>query len=703
MKERKSTDRAASISSTFSMSTSPSSRFTSSTTQPALEELKLSNILNGETCPPISFIDFATFIANKEFTTENLLFILWYKSYKTRFDKLESKEKESIPIPSTRLGDRFNPYGYLDRPVDEQHTKSEHQQQQQETPVVFSEPFRSRSASSSNKQIQHAQHQHQQQSCPHPTSTCYCVEHNRPAPNCRRTSRLLSITHSLLGSRRPSSTSHSHESNPLRSILHQKPYPPLPPAGTVFAEPSQQPMREEAQRAFATFLRKGGSRELSISDELREYTKLCLAKSTAPEVFLPLYEEIYHTVETQSLPHFLQHARSNINRPKQVFWYMVGAADFAVGAVIYLLLTLLLPAHPFGHRAWRLFSIVFVAFGVMQAYSAYRGFCSQVWGRSHRQVRPWEMDDLDDEETLVESTAGNESELKNESYLAEPVPSINRQEIHISLPDEVRPLADLGGTASIPSEEGEDLMMKEVGVNSLSKSDSITVALPVLEDKALVSFIENGKEMTEVEKRQSEIRRSTVKAPTASEAFPITDDMYVGMVSSNAYRTIPKSNRAHPSRQRKEISPFVSDEPIFPSSASSVRGSITNPNTNSIPLTRSKSRLYSITSQRASKEISNILLKLRRSTADSPEDEYLDPLSSTSSSSTRKHKLRSRRLTRKERKEKPKIFGPEKLVEDPRIKRVYSEIKRDILIVGSLVASVWIVLCLAVPCAGLAS
>ncbi|WVW80010.1 hypothetical protein I302_101983 [Kwoniella bestiolae CBS 10118] len=691
MKESRSTERAASVSSAFSMSTSPLSRFTSSTTQPALDELKLSNILNGETCPPISFIDFATFIANKEFTTENLLFILWYRSYKARFDKLESKEKESIPIPSTRLGDRFDPYGYLDRPVDEPNSNSKPKTEDQETPVVFSEPFRSRSASSSNKQVQIAGAQH---NCPHSPATCFCIE-NR-APTCRRTSRLLSITHSLLGSRRPSSASHPHEVNTLRPILHQKPYPPLPPAGTVFAEPPQQPMREEAQRAFATFLRKGGSRELSISDELREYTKLCLAKSTAPEVFLPLYEEIYHTVETQSLPHFLQHATSNINRPKQVFWYMVGAADVGIGAVIYLLLTLLLPAHPFGHRAWRLFSIIFVSFGAMQAYSAYRGFCSQVWGRSHRQVRPWEMDDLDDEETLVEGNPGrNETELKEESYMAEPVPSINRKEIHISLPDEVRPLADLGGVASIPSEEGEEGLAKQDHSPALSKSDSITVALPVLEATV-------HKEMTQVEKRQLEIRRSTVKVPNASEAFPISDDLSVGFIPSTAY----KSSTLDSNRRRKEISPFANDEPTLPSSASSVRGSITN-NSNGIPLTRTKSRLHSITSQRANKEISNILLKLRRSTTISPEDEYLDPLASTTSSSLGA-KSKSKKLSRKERqlekeKKKPKIFGPEKLVEDPRIKRVYSEIKRDILIVGSLVAAVWIVLCLAVPCAGLAS
>jgi hypothetical protein len=43
-------------------------------------------------------------------------------------------------------------------------------------------------------------------------------------------------------------------------------------------------MREEAERAFATFLRKSGSRELGISDELRKFSGLCLQRSTAPEV-----------------------------------------------------------------------------------------------------------------------------------------------------------------------------------------------------------------------------------------------------------------------------------------------------------------------------------------------------------------------------------------------------------------------------------
>lgn len=36
--------------------------------------------------------------------------------------------------------------------------------------------------------------------------------------------------------------------------------------------------------------------------------------------FLPIYDEVYSVIENQSLPHFLGYAKTNINRPKQLFW-----------------------------------------------------------------------------------------------------------------------------------------------------------------------------------------------------------------------------------------------------------------------------------------------------------------------------------------------------------------------------------------------
>lgn len=135
---------------------------------PSLEDLKLVNILNAETCAPISFKDFTTFITEKELTTENLLFVIWYKSYEVRWRALDQNTKDNVPVPSTRLGDRYDPFTNLDPEFDAQ------------------------------------------------------------------------------------------------------------PIG-------EQPMREEAVRAFATFLKQDGSRALGISDELRKFARTSLTRSSAPE------------------------------------------------------------------------------------------------------------------------------------------------------------------------------------------------------------------------------------------------------------------------------------------------------------------------------------------------------------------------------------------------------------------------------------
>lgn len=104
-------------------------------------------------------------------------------------------------------------------------------------------------------------------------------------------------------------------------------------------------------------------------------------------------------VEKQSLPHFLSYAQANINWPKQLFWYAVGSADLALSLLVFFLVLFLVPgnatssrsvASAVGRRAYRLFSLPFALFGSMQLYSAWRGFCTQVWGRQNRQLHVWE-------------------------------------------------------------------------------------------------------------------------------------------------------------------------------------------------------------------------------------------------------------------------------------------------------------------------
>lgn len=144
---------------------------------PTLENLKLVNILNNETCSPISFKDFSTFITEKEHTTENLLFVIWYRSYEARWRELKEDVRGRVPVPSTRLGDRYDPFRRRSDTI----TKSEEEGD---------------------------------------------------------------VTTMSIG---------------------------------------EQPTREEAARAFSTFLRSGGSRALGVSDDLRQFARTCLAKSSAPE------------------------------------------------------------------------------------------------------------------------------------------------------------------------------------------------------------------------------------------------------------------------------------------------------------------------------------------------------------------------------------------------------------------------------------
>ncbi|KAF9819507.1 hypothetical protein IEO21_02115 [Rhodonia placenta] len=170
-----------------------------------------------------------------------------------------------------------------------------------------------------------------------------------------------------------------------------------PPHASITPESKQQPFRKEGMRIVATFFKPGAAKELPLDPVVRDTVIRDLTWNTHPDVFLPAYEEIYHILETTSLPRFLASASANINRPKQLFWYAVGIADLLLGVVLAIVLIMALPAPPQASRAWRLFAVPLAGIGFMQAYSAWRGFCSEVWGRGHTQLRVWELQEMDAE------------------------------------------------------------------------------------------------------------------------------------------------------------------------------------------------------------------------------------------------------------------------------------------------------------------
>jgi hypothetical protein len=359
--------------------------------------------------------------------------------------------------------------------------------------------------------------------------------------------------------------------------------------------------------------------------------------------------------------------------------YYVGVFDFLLGVVIYIILTLLLPRNNFGFRAIRLISTIFTSFGAMQIYSAWRGFCSQVWNRKSRQLRPWEMDDVADEEVSVNGkedmeldTTGNwgstprliepvttrttspgGSNMFNENVFATTTPSPN---LDIQLSPEVHPLTDMNDISSSP-----------ISVNELRPIPSRNIDL---EDEG------QSEELTETQIRQLALRRSTIKVPDASLAFPISEDDHVGELStprkashrlsaagaslrpsiSSVSSTLRQSMSPLPApiARRSDISPF-GEPPLAPESG---RGSV-------------EPKLSMTSLAAVHQDLGALLGKFKNSTNRTTEEGS------------------------------PKMFGPEVLVEDPRVVALFEGVVRDILIVGAISAVIWIALCLAVPCAGL--
>lgn len=99
----------------------------------------------------------------------------------------------------------------------------------------------------------------------------------------------------------------------------------------------------------------------------------------------------------------------------------------------------------------------------MQVYSAYRGFCSQVWRRSNRQVWPWDLDALEDEKAKVGDTMG-----RSDIIGYEPKPQVRVLQKTV-LPGEVRPLSNLGAIESFDSTCKVNIQVSE---NSTSASQT---------------------------------------------------------------------------------------------------------------------------------------------------------------------------------------------------------------------------------------
>jgi hypothetical protein len=507
---------------------------------------------------------------------------------------------------------------------------------------------------------------------------------------------------------------------------------PNSPSSTYLPQihPADQPMRQEAERAFRTFLVPGAERELNVTDEMRTRCRVALEGSTHPEVVSLLFvtprnlgEDVNLQAEVIDTSLFLVDLRASsslsgsgdgsvLTRIQGDLWvprdaniaafpvvcadqhqspetsllvspaslvsvsrsgssglilvhsprtrrYGVGLTDIAISVLILVLMVVLLPGKSFAWRLPRLVSVLFASFGAMQTYSvsqdkrrrnrgaagrlirlfrcclhdvplqAWRGFCTQVWGRASRQLHPWEM----------------ESKEEREAKQADP----RRGSVDLEGGAWVNPWAENPPCPTSPIEKGSTEIDERVW-------------LPTF-----------GNQGPNVLDRQADREDPLDPLSAGSEANPVHQDNLDQALSTHSWDgPAPRLAMGYSVGDMSDISPW--DEPPGQTTIGN-----TNSNTHLIfPVSEKEDNEGSGSSsavqrrRSAGMQQSTLLRRLLRENKNIA-DEVTAPLP------------------------KPPVFGDEIVLVDERVIRLHKQVVRDILLVGAVWGLVWIAVCLAIP------
>lgn len=301
----------------------------------------------------------------------------------------------------------------------------------------------------------------------------------------------------------------------------------------------------------------------------------------------------------------------------------------------------------------------------MQMYSAYRGFCSQVWNRKSRQLWPWELDEARDEEFSIQSKQQTEGS-------------------ECALDPSAPPLGHRHSVSPHPSFFSENVFTPTSTAREMTLSPEVFLLTDLSDPVTPTSSIDPEKieEMTEVQRNQLAIRRSTIKVPDAALAFPISEDDELGDLST-----------------RKPSHRSSAFESLRPSVSSLASGSFRRPSLSlASPIETAANRRSDISPfeeptpsvlPKAEANVSTTSVQAGTVTPGRPDLSLL------------LDKFKFTGQPRSAEDHRVKMFGPESPVQDERVTALFDSVVRDILVVGVISGVIWVALCLAVPCVGL--
>ncbi|KAI9656676.1 MAG: hypothetical protein M1831_004586 [Alyxoria varia] len=352
------------------------------------EALSFDRIINGGTCPPCTLRDFMNYLRYIEHDAENLQFFLWARSYIKKFDSLPEGEKKLSPVwtesqaehdvmkppPSPRqmkvsadTADVLKGTGLDSTPrIADADEKSEK-----------SNPFQSPSRSTRNVSEDSGTY--------NPTDPIPASDHSE--------------------GRASSGWPSTHQSKNTQVEVRRKAGDAYEEAGLKWQPFTIQPYRDEIARVVTVYVADGSPRQLNLSGRERTGLLHALENTTHPSALRSALISVEWSLRCQSHPNFIRWTICNGNRPRVQFARGLGIGGIVGGIVLGLLFTL----SSLG-RAWRVFALLLFFIGISTLIAAIKGMCVVLHGMHHRHLRPWELFNDEDDESVEMKRGDNSSE-----------------------------------------------------------------------------------------------------------------------------------------------------------------------------------------------------------------------------------------------------------------------------------------------------
>lgn len=176
-----------------------------------------------------------------------------------------------------------------------------------------------------------------------------------------------------------------------------------------------QPFRDEINRIITIYIVDGGPRQLNLSSKERNALLHALENTTHPSAFRHVATTVEWSLRCQAHPNFIRWTICNGNRPRVVFARGLGIGGIVGGLVVDIVLTL--SSAP---RAWRVIALILYVIGISTLIAAWKGMCVVLHGMHHRHLRPWELFQDEDDQTVELKSDSMDSFDTYNSYETEP-------------------------------------------------------------------------------------------------------------------------------------------------------------------------------------------------------------------------------------------------------------------------------------------